>query len=206
MSSASYNRVILMGNLTRNPEMRDVPSSSNSVICEFGIAVSRRYVVNGQEREDTCFVDISTWGKLAEICNRYLQKGSPVLIEGRLTYDSWTDKETQKKRSRLSVTADNVQFLPTNQRNDGQGGQGGQGGYNGGQGNQGGYGNRGGQGGYGNGNGGYGNGGYNNGGQGGYQGGYNNGGQGGYNGGYNNAGEQARNDDGPMENVDDIPF
>ncbi len=104
----SLNKVFLMGNLTREPELRYTPS--NAAICEFGIAVNRRYVQNGQDREDPCFVDIIVWEKQADSCARFLHKGSSVFIEGRLQYDQWTDKE-QKRRSRLRVTAERVQFL-----------------------------------------------------------------------------------------------
>lgn len=104
----SLNKVFLMGNLTREPELRYTPS--NAAICEFGIAVNRRFVQNGQDREDPCFVDIIVWEKQADSCARFLHKGSSVFIEGRLQYDQWTDKE-QKRRSRLRVTAERVQFL-----------------------------------------------------------------------------------------------
>ena len=107
---ASLNKVLLMGNLTRNPEIRYTPSGS--AVCEFGMAINRRFMqANGQEKDETCFVDIVVWGKQAESTSRFLQKGSSVFIEGRLVYDQWEEKETQKKRSRLRVNADRVQFL-----------------------------------------------------------------------------------------------
>lgn len=109
---ASLNKVFLMGNLTREPELRYTPSGS--AVCEFGIAVNRR----GQDRDEPCFVEIIVWEKQAEACGKFIQKGSAVFIEGRLQYDQWTDKE-QKKRSRLRVTAERVQFLD---RRDSQGG------------------------------------------------------------------------------------
>lgn len=118
---ASLNRVLLMGNLTRNPEMRYTPAGS--AVCEFGIAVNRRFVqANGAEKEEVCFIDIVVWGKQAESTSRYLQKGSSVFIEGRLVYDQWEEKETQKKRSRLRVNAERVQFL--DRRDDQRGPQG----------------------------------------------------------------------------------
>jgi single-strand DNA-binding protein len=132
---ASLNRVLLIGNLTRNPEIRYTPSGS--AVCEFGIAVNRRFVqANGAEKDEACFIDIVVWGKQAESTSRYLQKGSSVFIEGRLVYDQWEEKETQKKRSRLRVNAERVQFL--DRRDDGRGGMPGefpdappqQGGYN----------------------------------------------------------------------------
>lgn len=117
---ASLNKVLLMGNLTRNPEIRYTPSGS--AVCEFGMAINRRFMqANGQERDETCFVDIVVWGKQAESTSRFLQKGSSVFIEGRLVYDQWEEKDTQKKRSRLRVNADRVQFL--DRRDDRAGGE-----------------------------------------------------------------------------------
>jgi len=108
---ASLNKVLLIGNLTRDPELRYL-SGSNSAVCEFGIAINRRFMQNGgQEKDETCFLEIVVWGKQAETCSRFLQKGSTVFIEGRLVYDQWTEKDTQKKRSRVRVTAERVQFL-----------------------------------------------------------------------------------------------
>ena len=119
---ASLNKVLLIGNLTRDPELRYL-SGSNSAVCEFGIAINRRFVQNGgQEKDETCFLEIVVWGKQAETCSRFLQKGSTVFIEGRLVYDQWTEKDTQKKRSRVRVTAERVQFLSG--RRDDQGGMG----------------------------------------------------------------------------------
>ena len=107
---ASLNKVMLMGNLTRNPEVRYTPGGS--AVCEFGIAINRRFMqANGQEKDETCFVDITVWGKQAESSSRFLQKGSSVFIEGRLVFDQWTEKETGSKRSRLRVYAERVQFL-----------------------------------------------------------------------------------------------
>ena len=106
--AASYNRVLLMGNLTRNPELRYI--SGGSAVCEFGIAMNRRFVAGGQDREETTFVDIVVWGKSAESCSRFLAKGSSVFIEGRLQLDQWEDQQGGK-RSRLRVVAENVQFV-----------------------------------------------------------------------------------------------
>ena len=119
--TASLNKVLLMGNLTREPELRYTPGT-NSAVCEFGIAINRRFIQNGQEKDETCFLDIVVWGKQAESCSRFLQKGASVFIEGRLVYDTWTEKDTQKKRSRIRVTAERVQFLSQQQsgrRDDG---------------------------------------------------------------------------------------
>lgn len=106
---ANLNKVLLIGNLTRNPELKYTPSGS--AVCDFGIATNRTYTSNNEKKEEVCFVDISVWGKQAESCSQYLQKGSPVFIEGRLKLDQWLDKDTQKQRSRLTVVAERVQFL-----------------------------------------------------------------------------------------------
>lgn len=106
---ASLNKVMLIGNLTREPELRYTPGGA--AVCEFGLAINRRYVSNNQERDETCFVDIVVWGKQAESTSRFLQKGSPAFIEGRLQFDQWEDRETGKKRSRIRVVAERVQFL-----------------------------------------------------------------------------------------------
>ncbi|MBR2964614.1 MAG: single-stranded DNA-binding protein [Lentisphaeria bacterium] len=117
---ASLNKVLLIGNLTRDPELRYL-TGGNSAVCEFGIAINRRFMqASGQEKDETCFLEIVVWGKQAETCSRFLQKGSTVFIEGRLVYDQWTEKDTQKKRSRVRVTAERVQFLSG--RRDDQGG------------------------------------------------------------------------------------
>ena len=108
---ASFNKVLLMGNLTREPELRY--TSGNSVaVCEFGIAINRRFTQgDGQAKDETCFVDIVVWGKQGESCQRFLKKGASVFIEGRLVYEQWAERDTQKRRSRLRVTAERVQFL-----------------------------------------------------------------------------------------------
>ena len=127
---ANYNRVLLMGNLTRDPEMRFSAGGgrdgSGSAICKFGLAVNRTWKnQSGEKQEEVCFVDITVFGRTAENCNEYLRKGRPVFIEGRLNYDQWDDRETGKKRSKLEVIAENVQFLGSR---DGGGGGGGGGG------------------------------------------------------------------------------
>lgn len=107
---ASFNKVLLMGNVTRDPELRYTPSGA--AVCALGFAVNRRFTnTRGEEQNETCFVDVDVWGKQAENVSRYLRKGSPAFIEGRLRYDQWDDRETGKKRSRLTVTAERVQFL-----------------------------------------------------------------------------------------------
>ncbi len=107
---ASMNKVFLLGNLTRDPELRY--TSGGAAICALGLATNRSYTTaRGEEREEVCFVDIEVWGKSAEASKNYLRKGAPVMIEGRLRYDQWEDRESGKKRSRLTVTAERVQFL-----------------------------------------------------------------------------------------------
>lgn len=120
---ASFNKVILLGNLTRDPELRYLPS--NTAVCDFGLAINRRYRDrDGNQREETCFVDISAFGRQAETLNQYMAKGRPLLVEGRLKFDSWTGQDGQK-RSKLSVVVDNFQFVGG--REDGGGGGGGRG-------------------------------------------------------------------------------
>ena len=113
---ASLNKVFLMGNLTRDPELRYIPSGT--AIAKFGLAINRKYKHGDEWKEDTCFVEITVWGKQGENCNEYLSKGRPVLVEGRLNYSAWTTEEGQK-RSKLDVTADRVVFLGG--RGDGEG-------------------------------------------------------------------------------------
>ena len=106
---ASFNKVILMGNLTRDPELRYTPSGAP--VCNFDLAVSRSYTTQGGERRDeVCFITIVVWAKQAETCGEYLAKGRPVLVEGRLQQRSWETPEGQK-RSKHEVVAERVQFL-----------------------------------------------------------------------------------------------
>lgn len=107
---ASLNKVFLLGNLTRDPDLRNTPSGS--VVCDLGLAVTRRfYAADGQQQEETCFVDITVWGKSAENCKKYLSKGSQVMIEGRLKLDQWEDRNGGGKRSKIGVVAEVVQFM-----------------------------------------------------------------------------------------------
>ena len=116
----SSNFVLLMGNLTRDPEVRQIPSGIT--VADLGVAVSEKYKNKAGELVETvCFVDVVVWGRLAETCGQYLKKGSPVLLEGKLQLDQWTDKEGEK-RSKLRVRADRVQFLSSNRRDEGGGG------------------------------------------------------------------------------------
>ncbi len=102
---ANYNRVILAGNLTRDPQLRYLPNSQTA-LAEFGMAINRKY----KDKEETCFVDCTAWGKQAETLNQYMRKGSPILIEGRLQHDRWEDKDGQK-RSKHIVVVERFQFL-----------------------------------------------------------------------------------------------
>ncbi|MCH2115301.1 MAG: single-stranded DNA-binding protein [Pirellulales bacterium] len=104
---ASYNRVVLMGNLTRDPELRYIPSGT--AVSEIGLAVNDRVKRNEQWVDEATFVDVTLWGRTAEVANEYLSKGSNVLIEGRLKLDMW-EKEGQK-RSKLRVVADKMQMV-----------------------------------------------------------------------------------------------
>lgn len=105
---ANFNKVLLMGNLTRDPEVRYTPSGM--AVADLGLAVNRRYRTNdGQEHEETCFVNVTVWGKQGESCGQYLKRGRPVFVEGRLKFDEW-EKDGQKF-NRLSVVAERVQFL-----------------------------------------------------------------------------------------------
>ncbi|MGI8955735.1 MAG: single-stranded DNA-binding protein [Chthoniobacterales bacterium] len=107
---ANLNKVLLMGNLTRDPEVRYTPKGT--AVAELGIAVNRIYSgENGEKREEVTFVDVTVWGRTAENVGEYLKKGRPVFIEGRLQLDSWEDKTSGQKRNKLKVIADNVQFL-----------------------------------------------------------------------------------------------
>src|ERR671936_409172 len=107
---ASFNKVILLGNLTRDPEVRYTPKGS--AVCDLGIAVNRQYTLDsGEKREEVTYVDVVLWSRLAEIAGEYLKKGRPVFIEGRLQMDTWDDKQTGQKRSRLRVVGESMQLL-----------------------------------------------------------------------------------------------
>ncbi len=107
---AGFNKVILMGNLTKDPELRYTPGGSP--VCSFGLAVNRRFRQNDEWKEEVCFVDITVWGRSAENCSEYLSKGRPVILEGRLRQRSWETQDGQK-RYKLDVVATSVQFLPS---------------------------------------------------------------------------------------------
>ena len=105
-----FNRVTLIGNLTRDPETKTLPSGTT--LSEFGLAVSRHYkTAAGEEREDTCFLDCTAFGTQAEVIQRFCNKGKPLFVEGRLKYDQWDDRNGGGKRSKISVVVENFQFL-----------------------------------------------------------------------------------------------
>jgi single-strand DNA-binding protein len=107
---ANLNKVLLLGNVTRDPEVRYTPKGS--AVCDLGVAVNRAYTTDsGDKREEVTFVDVTLWGRTAEVASEYLKKGRPVFIEGRLQMDTWDDKQTGQKRTRLRVVADNMQLL-----------------------------------------------------------------------------------------------
>lgn len=106
---ASLNKVILIGNITRDPELRYIPSGT--AVATFTVATNRAYTLaSGEKREESCFVRVVSWGRQAELCGQYLSKGSPVCVEGRLQSRSWETPDGQK-RSTIEVVAQNVQFL-----------------------------------------------------------------------------------------------
>ena len=107
---ASYNKVFLMGNLTRDPQVKHLPSQM--VVAEFGLAVNRRYkTATGEDKEEVAFVDCSAFGRQAETISQYCTKGKPIFVEGRLKFDTWDDKTGGGKRSKLTVVVENFQFL-----------------------------------------------------------------------------------------------
>lgn len=107
---ASYNKVILLGNLTRDPELRVTPKGT--AICQFGLAVNRKFRdASGTTREEVTFVDIEAWDKQGENISKFCTKGSPLLVEGRLKLDTWDDKASGQKRSKLKVVLENFQLI-----------------------------------------------------------------------------------------------
>ena len=120
---ASYNRVILVGNLTRDPELRYI--ASGTAVAEVGLAVNdRRKNANGEWVDETQFIDVTLWARQAEVASEYLSKGSPVLIEGRLKFDTWESREGEK-RSKLRVVGERMQMLGSRSGGGGGGGGGG---------------------------------------------------------------------------------
>lgn len=106
---ASLNKVLLIGNLTRDPELRYTPSGT--AVADLSIAINRKYTTaSGEKKEETCFVDVTLWARRAEVASQYLKKGSSLFVEGRLHLDKWENNEGQK-RSKLKVVAQNFQFI-----------------------------------------------------------------------------------------------
>lgn len=108
---ATLNKVYLIGNLTRDPDLRY--TNGGAAVCDIGLAVNRKFTSNGQEKTETCFIDISVWGKSAENCKRYLEKGSSIMVEGRLQLDTWEKQDGSGRNQKISVVAENIQFLRT---------------------------------------------------------------------------------------------
>jgi single-strand DNA-binding protein len=115
---SKVNKVILMGNLTRNPELKTLPSGNR--VCEFGLAMNRSFTTqSGDQREETTFVELSAFGRSGEVIEQYCQKGSPLFVEGRLRFDSWQNDQGEK-RSKLSVIVENFQLMPDAKREPGR--------------------------------------------------------------------------------------
>jgi single-strand DNA-binding protein len=124
---ANLNKVMLIGNLTRDPELRVTPKGT--AICQFSLAVNRKFRdESGADREEVTYVDIEAWGKSGENIAKYCTKGRPLFVEGRLRLDQWEDKTTKEKRSRMKVVCDNFQFLGSGRAEGGAPGAGGEGG------------------------------------------------------------------------------
>jgi len=115
---ASFNKVILMGNLTRDPELRYTPKGT--AVAKLGLAVNRSWRnAEGQQQDETTFVDVDAFGKQAETLGQYMQKGRPILIEGRLKLDQWEDKNTGQNRSKLGVILEKFSFVGGGNQNGG---------------------------------------------------------------------------------------
>lgn len=118
---ANLNKVMLIGNLTRDPELRHTPKGT--AVAELGLAINRVWKdEQNQKQEETTFVDVTLWGRQAELAQQYLTKGNPVYIEGRLNLDTWDDKATGQKRSKLKVIGENLQFLNSGKSGSGNSG------------------------------------------------------------------------------------
>lgn len=118
---ANVNKVILIGNVTRDPEVKFTPKGS--AVTDVSLAINRNYTLdNGEKREETTYVDVELWGRLAEIAGEYAKKGRPIYIEGRLRMDSWEDKTSGQKRSRMKVVGENLQLLGGRPSGSGGGG------------------------------------------------------------------------------------
>lgn len=116
----SLNKVMLMGNLTRDPELRYTPKGQ--AVTDVGLAVNRKYKVENEMREEVTFVDVTFWGKQAEVVCQWMKKGRPLFVEGRLQMDSWDDKQTGKKMYKMRVIGEDFQFLGSKDSGGGGGG------------------------------------------------------------------------------------
>ncbi|HTY86154.1 MAG TPA: single-stranded DNA-binding protein [Candidatus Acidoferrum sp.] len=115
---ASFNKVILAGNLTRDPELRYTPKGT--AVARITLAVNRTYTAEGGEKkEEVSFVDIDVWGRQAEVISQYMKKGRPLLVEGRLKQDTWEDKNTKQKQSKLKVVLESFSFIDSNRGGEG---------------------------------------------------------------------------------------
>ena len=124
---ANFNKVILAGNLTRDPELRYTPKGT--AIAKIGLAINRNWTTEtGEKREEVTYVDVDAFGKTAELIGQYFKKGRPILMEGRLKYDTWDDKQTNQKRSKLGVVMESFQFIDSQRGGDSGGSGGGAGG------------------------------------------------------------------------------
>ncbi|MEY4386876.1 MAG: hypothetical protein RLY20_2159 [Verrucomicrobiota bacterium] len=110
---ASFNKVIIAGNLTRDPELRYTPKGT--AVARITLAVNRTYSgEDGQKKEEVSFIDVDVWGRQAEVIGQYMKKGRPLLVEGRLKLDSWEDKNTKQKQSKLKVVLESFSFIDSN--------------------------------------------------------------------------------------------
>jgi single-strand DNA-binding protein len=110
---ASFNKVIIAGNLTRDPELRYTPKGT--AVARISLAVNRSYSTEtGEKKEEVTFVDVDVWGRQAEVISQYMKKGRPLLVEGRLKQDSWEDKTTKQKQSKLKVVLESFSFIDSN--------------------------------------------------------------------------------------------
>jgi single-strand DNA-binding protein len=115
---ANFNKVILAGNLTRDPELRYTPKGT--AVAEIGLAINRKWKdETGSAKEEVTFVDVSAFGRTAEVIAQFLKKGRPIMIEGRLKFDQWDDKQTGQKRSKLRVVCESFEFLDSGNRGEG---------------------------------------------------------------------------------------
>jgi single-strand DNA-binding protein len=119
---ANYNKVILLGNLTRDVELRH--TQSGMALAKFGMAINRKWTQNGEQKESTCFVDLTAWGRQAEVLSQYVKKGSQLFVDGRLEYSTW-EAEGGGKRSKLEVVVENFQFVGSARGGGGGGDEGG---------------------------------------------------------------------------------